>query len=71
MCGAFSRCFRCMTSVQTSRPRPFLIAQVPDAVNIFLHYDALPKGDTGKLDKKGLRAKYAAVVEARPKTARL
>jgi acyl-CoA synthetase (AMP-forming)/AMP-acid ligase II len=40
--------------------------KVPDAENIFFHREALPKGATGKLDKKGLRDTYGKIVEARP-----
>jgi len=40
--------------------------KVPLSVNIFLHKEELPKGATGKLDKKGLRAHYGGIVEARP-----
>lgn len=40
--------------------------KVPLAENIFLHTEELPKGATGKLDKKGLRTKYSAIVEQRP-----
>ena len=29
--------------------------KVPDAQNVFVHKEQLPKGATGKLDKKGLR----------------
>jgi len=45
--------------------------KVPPADNIFFHRVALPKGDTGKLDKKGLRAHYGKIVEARPIKAKL
>eukprot|EP00656_Telonema_subtile_P053001 TRINITY_DN7541_c0_g2_i2.p1 TRINITY_DN7541_c0_g2~~TRINITY_DN7541_c0_g2_i2.p1 ORF type:complete len:419 (-),score=114.18 TRINITY_DN7541_c0_g2_i2:232-1488(-) len=39
--------------------------KVPEAQNIFIHSEALPKGPTGKLDKKGLRDTYGKVVAAR------
>jgi len=39
--------------------------KVPDAVNIFIHDEELPKGATFKIDRKGMREKYAAVVKAR------
>jgi len=39
--------------------------KVPDATNIFMHDEELPKGPTGKIDKKGMRDKYATVVKAR------
>lgn len=39
--------------------------KVPDPINVFIHGQELPKGATGKLDKKGLRTKYGKVVEAR------
>jgi acyl-CoA synthetase (AMP-forming)/AMP-acid ligase II len=45
--------------------------KVPLAMNIFMHAEELPKGPTGKLDKKGLRAKYGAVVKARAPAAKL
>lgn len=39
--------------------------KVPEAQNIFLLDAELPKGATGKIDKKGLRASYAEVVKNR------
>jgi len=39
--------------------------KVPDAINIFMHDAELPKGPTGKIDKKGMRETYAALVKAR------
>ena len=45
--------------------------KVPLPVNIFLHRNELPKGATGKLDKKGMRETYGKVVEQRPKRSRL
>merc|ERR1719433_318729 len=39
--------------------------KVPDAINIFMHDAELPKGPTGKIDKKGMRETYAAQVKAR------
>jgi len=43
--------------------------KVPDAINIFMHEEELPKGPTGKIDKKGMRETYAAKVKARPAAA--
>lgn len=40
--------------------------KVPLPENVFIHTTELPKGATGKLDKKGLRAQYSEVVKARP-----
>jgi len=40
--------------------------KVPAPENIFLHTEELPKGPTGKLDKKGLRDHYGAIVSKRP-----
>merc|ERR1719343_313098 len=40
--------------------------KVPEAQNIFFHTSELPKGATGKLDKKGLREKYSAQVKNPP-----
>merc|ERR1712217_154000 len=40
--------------------------KVPEAQNIFFHSEELPKGPTGKLDKKGLREKYAASIKGAP-----
>jgi len=45
--------------------------KVPLPVNVFFHREALPKGATGKLDKKGLRKMYGEEVERRPTKARL
>jgi len=45
--------------------------KVPEPENIFIHSEALPKGATGKLDKKGLRDHYSKIVEARPKKSML
>jgi acyl-CoA synthetase (AMP-forming)/AMP-acid ligase II len=45
--------------------------KVPDIDNIFFHHEALPKGYTGKLDKKGMRAHYSEIVSKRPKKSRL
>ena len=39
--------------------------KIPDTANIFFHSAALPKGATGKLDKKGLRDQYSKLVTAR------
>ena len=64
----------------TSVPKEDLCAQaaktlakfkVPLPINVFIHTNELPKGATGKLDKKGLRAKYSAIVEARSQKAKL
>merc|ERR1712224_351015 len=40
--------------------------KVPEAQNVFFHSEELPKGATGKLDKKGLREKYAAAAKGAP-----
>jgi len=40
--------------------------KVPEAQNIFFHSEELPKGATGKLDKKGLREKYGAAAKGAP-----
>lgn len=40
--------------------------KVPLAEHIFLHTQELPKGATGKLDKKGLRAKYSEAIKGPP-----
>ena len=45
--------------------------KVPLPENIFLHHSELPKGATGKIDKKGLREKYSQQVKDRPIQARL
>ena len=45
--------------------------KVPALENMFFHAEELPKGATGKLDKKGLRDHYGKVVEARPLKASL
>lgn len=45
--------------------------KVPLLDNLFIHAEELPKGATGKLDKKGLRTKYSELVEARPLKAKL
>ena len=45
--------------------------KVPLPINVFIHAEALPKGATGKLNKKGLREKYSAIVEARSQKAKL
>lgn len=41
--------------------------KVPLPINVFFHSEELPKGATGKLDKKGMRSTYSEVVSARPK----
>ena len=40
--------------------------KAPLPINLFIHKEQLPKGATGKLDKKGLRDRYAKVVKSRP-----
>ena len=45
--------------------------KVPLPQDIFIVTDELPKGGTGKIDKKGLRAKYGAVVKSRGVKAKL
>lgn len=40
--------------------------KVPLPQNVFIHQSELPKGATGKIDKKGLRSKYGEIVKARP-----
>jgi len=45
--------------------------KVPAAINVFMHSEALPKGATGKLDKKGLRDHYGAIVKARNMKAKM
>lgn len=40
--------------------------KVPEAQNVFFHSEELPKGATGKLDKKGLRDKYSAAIKGAP-----
>jgi len=45
--------------------------KVPEAQNIFLLDTELPKGATGKIDKKGLRASYAEQVKNRLPKAKL
>jgi len=40
--------------------------KVPLAEHIFIHTEELPKGATGKLDKKGLRAKYSEAIKGPP-----
>jgi long-chain acyl-CoA synthetase len=45
--------------------------KVPLSINIFLNQKELPKGATGKLDKKGMREKYSKIVEQRPTMSRL
>ena len=40
--------------------------KVPLAINVFLLKEELPKGATGKIDKKGMRAAYSKIVEQRP-----
>jgi len=38
--------------------------KVPEVQNIFMRDEELPKGATGKIDKKGMRAEYAAKMPA-------
>merc|ERR1711865_1201930 len=45
--------------------------KLPLLANMFLHTEELPKGATGKINKKGLRAKYSELVKARPIPSRL
>jgi non-ribosomal peptide synthetase component E (peptide arylation enzyme) len=45
--------------------------KVPAPENIFILHEALPKGATGKIDKKGMRDSYGKLVEARPKRSML
>eukprot|EP00933_Yihiella_yeosuensis_P031470 TRINITY_DN25039_c0_g1_i1.p1 TRINITY_DN25039_c0_g1~~TRINITY_DN25039_c0_g1_i1.p1 ORF type:complete len:589 (+),score=133.22 TRINITY_DN25039_c0_g1_i1:71-1837(+) len=45
--------------------------KVPEAENIFVHTEELPKGATGKIAKKDLREKYAQHVKSRPPRSRL
>lgn len=45
--------------------------KVPEPQNIFFHSEELPKGPTGKIAKKDLRAKYAEEVKRRPPQSRL
>jgi len=39
--------------------------KVPEAVNVFFHSEELPKGPTGKIDKKGMRESYSEMVKNR------
>jgi len=56
-----------VTAAELSEAAKQVVAKfkVPEPQNIFFHTDALPKGATGKIDKKGLRSTYAEVVNAR------
>merc|ERR1712086_123761 len=56
-----------VTAAELSETAKQVVAKfkVPEPQNIFFHTDALPKGATGKIDKKGLRSTYAEVVNAR------
>jgi len=45
--------------------------KVPLPENIFLHSDELPKGATGKLDKKGLREQYSSAATRGPPMSKL
>jgi len=45
--------------------------KVPAPENIFLLKEQLPKGPTGKLDKKGMRVHYGEIVAKRPIKAKL
>jgi acyl-CoA synthetase (AMP-forming)/AMP-acid ligase II len=45
--------------------------KVPAPENVFILTGELPKGATGKIDKKGLRARFSAVVEQRGVQAKL
>merc|ERR1712048_213956 len=40
--------------------------KVPEAQHIFFHTEELPKGATGKLDKKGLRERYSNAAKGAP-----
>eukprot|EP00037_Helgoeca_nana_P000559 m.22222 g.22222 ORF g.22222 m.22222 type:complete len:598 (+) comp10683_c0_seq1:33-1826(+) len=40
--------------------------KIPVAANVWFHSEELPKGATGKIDKKGMRDKYGKLVAARP-----
>jgi acyl-CoA synthetase (AMP-forming)/AMP-acid ligase II len=40
--------------------------KVPQAEHIFFHTEELPKGATGKIDKKGMREKYTAEIKGAP-----
>lgn len=41
---------------------------IPKAINIWIHTEELPKGATHKIDRKGMREKYAEEVKARGST---
>merc|ERR1719330_2169327 len=45
--------------------------KVPQPQHIFISKEELPKGATGKLDKKGLRAKFTEELAKRPPMSRL
>ena len=45
--------------------------KVPLASDVFILGEELPKGATGKIDKKGLRARFSDVVEKRPPKSKL
>jgi hypothetical protein len=44
---------------------------VPNVEDVFIVTEELPKGATGKIDKKGLRAKFGEIVENRVPKSRL
>jgi len=50
-----------VTAAELSAHAATILAKfkVPEEGNIFLVDEELPKGATGKIDKKGLRAKYS------------
>ncbi len=45
--------------------------KIPSVENIFYHSEALPRGATGKLNKKGMRDRYSDIVKQRAPRARL
>ena len=54
------------TYVKETAAKALAKFKVPDPQNIFIHTEQLPKGPTGKLDKKGLRTHYSDIVAKRP-----
>lgn len=71
--GAAVWCTTATTTAELSAHASKSLAKfkVPLPENIFIHNEELPKGATGKLDKKGLRDRYSKIVERRPTRARL
>jgi len=55
-----------VTSADISQHCAGKLAKFKVPEHVFFHSEELPKGATGKLDKKGLRERYSAAVQAAP-----